>query len=211
MEAVGKARFATACLKAALAFSAFKDETATTFKLASIARSLGEAPAPCLRAEAMALTALGDYQRARERWITLITEHPGGDPPARRLRGSRLHFLRKRRSRARPWRSSPPASTAFPSDANFALRAGWVALLTGNAERAYRFLLTGRQIGYPAEKLENATALLAIAAVQTGATEDAAVFYQDLIRLDPAWEKAETIESLEWPEELKASLRQLVW
>ncbi len=87
----------------------------------------------------------------------------------------------------------------------------WVALLTGNAERAYRFLLTGRQIGYPAEKLENALALLAISAQQTGAFEDATVFYQDLIRLDPAWEDPKTLESLEWPEELKASLRQLVW
>jgi hypothetical protein len=99
----------------------------------------------------------------------------------------------------------------FPNDANFALRAGWVALLTGNSDPAYRFLLTGRQIGYPEEKLENATALLAIAAVQTGAAEDAAVFYQDLMRLDPAWENPETIETLEWPEELKASLRQLAW
>jgi hypothetical protein len=76
IQAVGKARFARACLKAALAFSAFKEETETTFSLATIARNLGEAPAPCLRAEAMALTALGDYQKAHERWIKLITEHP---------------------------------------------------------------------------------------------------------------------------------------
>jgi hypothetical protein len=99
----------------------------------------------------------------------------------------------------------------FPNDANFALRAGWVALLTGNSERAYRFLLTGRQIGYPPEKLENAIALLAIAAAQTGAAEDAAAFYQDLTDLDADWKLPETIESLTWPEELKASLRQLVW
>jgi hypothetical protein len=84
-------------------------------------------------------------------------------------------------------------------------------LLTGNAERAYRFLLNGNQIGYSPEKLENATALLAIAAQQSGATEDATAFYQDLILLDPAWKNTETLESLEWPEELKESLRQLVW
>ena len=59
--------------------------------------------------------------------------------------------------------------------------------------------------------MENATALMAIAAVQTGAAEDAAVFYQDLIRMDPVWESPDTIETLEWPEELKSSLRQLVW
>jgi hypothetical protein len=98
----------------------------------------------------------------------------------------------------------------FPNDAHFALRAGWVALLTGNSERAYRFLLTGRQIGYPPGKLENATLLLAIAAYQTGAAEDAAVFYQDLIAADKAWENPATIDSLEWPEELKAPLRDLL-
>ena len=57
----------------------------------------------------------------------------------------------------------------FPQDANFALRAGWVALLTGNSERAYKFLLDGKRIGFPSDKLENATALLTIAAAQAGA------------------------------------------
>jgi tetratricopeptide (TPR) repeat protein len=210
VKAVGKARFARACLKAALAFSAFKEETETTFRLATIARNLGEAPAPCLRAEAMALTALGDYQKAHERWIKLITEHPvEQQEPGDYAESAYTAF-----ENADPQQAMAILTTGihrFPNDANFALRAGWVALLTGNADPAYRFLLTGRQIGYPEEKLENATALLAIAAAQTGAAEDAAVFYQDLMRLDPAWENPETIETLEWPEELKASLRQLAW
>jgi tetratricopeptide (TPR) repeat protein len=210
VQAVGKARFARACLKAALAFSAFKEETETTFRLATIARNLGEAPAPCLRAEAMALTALGDYQKAHERWIKLITEHPvGQQEPGDYAESAYTAF-----ENADPQQAMAILTTGihrFPDDANFALRAGWVALLTGNSDPAYRFLLTGRQIGYPEDKLENATALLAIAAVQTGAAEDAAVFYQDLMRLDPAWEDPETIETLEWPEELKSSLRQLAW
>lgn len=208
--AVGKPRYARACLEAALAFSAIKEEKETTFQLATIARNLGEAPAPCLRAEAMALTALGDYQEARERWIKLITEHPlAVQQPGDYAEAAYTSF-----ENADPRQAMNILTTGmhrFPNDANFALRAGWVSLLTGNAERAYRFLLTGRQIGYPDEKLENATALLAIAAVQTGVFEDAEVFYQDLIALDPAWENPETIETLEWPEELKASLRQLVW
>jgi tetratricopeptide (TPR) repeat protein len=210
VRAVGKARYAKACLKAALAFSAFKEETETTFRLASIARGLGEAAEPCLRAEALALTALGDYQKARERWVTLITEYP----VASHLPGDYAEAAYTSFENADPRQAMEILTTGlhrFPNDANFALRAGWVALLTGNAERAYRFLLTGRQIGYPEEKLENAIALMAIAAVQTGAMEDAAVFYQDLIRMDPAWDNPDTIETLEWPEELKASLRQLVW
>ena len=210
MKAVGRARFAKACLKAALALAAFKDETATTLELAARARDLGEDPAPCLRAEAISLTALGDYQKAHDRWITLITEHP----VASQLPGDYAEAAYTSFENADPRQAMAVLTTGlhrFPNDGNFALRAGWVALLTGNSERAYRFLLTGRQIGFPPEKLENATALLAIAAEQTGAAEDAAAYYQDLILLDPAWANPETLESLEWPEELKASLRQLVW
>jgi len=210
IKAVGHARFARACIKAAFAFSAFKEYKETTFKLASIARDLGEAPEPCLRAEAMALTALGDYKHAHERWITLITERPvNTQEPGDYAEAAYTAF-----ENSNPQQAMAILTTGlhrFPNDANFALRAGWVALLTGNAERAYRFLLTGRQIGYPKEKLENATALLAIAASQTSAVEDAVAFYQDLIDLDPAWKKTETLETLDWPEELKASLRQLAW
>lgn len=210
LRALGRTRFAKACLKAALAFSSFKDETATTFALASRARELGEAPAPCLRAEAMALTALGDYQKAHDRWISLITEYPvASQQPGDYAEAAYTSF-----ENSDPRQAMAILTTGlhrFPNDSNFALRAGWVALLTDNAERAYRFLLTGRQIGYAPEKLENATALLAIAAQQTGAAEDAAAFYQDLVQLDPEWKNPKTLESLEWPDELKASLRQLVW
>ena len=210
MTSVGRNRFASACLKAALEFSAYPDETKTTFKLAELARNLGEPPARCLRAEALALTALGDYQGAHDRWIMLISSFPVEEQePGDYAEASYTAF-----ENANPLQAMQILTTGlhrFPNDANFALRAGWVALLTGNAERAYRFLLTGRQIGYPPEKLENATALLAIAAQQSGANEDAAVYYQDLTILDPAWENPQTLESLEWPEELKASLRQLVW
>ncbi len=210
ITAVGKPRFAAACLKTALAFSAHPEETEKTFQLASLARNLGQPPAICLRAEAMALTALGDYVHARDRWIDLITKHPvETHEPGDYAEAAYTSF-----ENADPRQAMAVLTTGihrFPNDANFALRAGWVALLTGNAERAYRFLLTGRQIGYAQEKIENATALMAIAAVQTGADEDAAVFYRELIRMDPAWENPETIETLEWPEELKSSLRQLGW
>lgn len=210
VRAVGKARYARACLKAALALASFKDENENTLKLANIARNLGESPAMCLRAEAMSLTALGNYQAAHDRWISLVTDQPvETHEPGDYAEAAYTAF-----ENADPRQAMAILTTGlhrFPRDANFALRAGWVALLTGNSERAYRFLLTGRQIGYPPEKLENATALLAIAAVQTGASEDAAAFYQDLIDLSADWKNPDTIESLEWPEELKASLRQLLW
>ena len=205
VAAVGQRRFAEACLKAALAFSAFKEETETTFRLAATARELGAAPEPCLRAEALALTALGDFQKAQPRWIELITEHP----VATHLPGDYAEAAYTSFENADPRQAMQILATGmhrFPQDGNFALRAGWVALLTGDAERAYRFLREGKRIGFPPEKLENATALLAIAAERTGAIDDAAVYFEDLLRIDPAWADVRTLDTLDWPEELKATL-----
>jgi tetratricopeptide (TPR) repeat protein len=209
IAAVGRARFADACLKAALAFSAHKDEKAATFQLASLARNLGAPAEPCLRAEALALTALGDYQNAHPRWIELITEHPVETT----LPGDYAEAAYTAFENADPRQAMEILTTGmhrFPRDGNFALRAGWVALLTGNSERAYRFLREGQRIGFPAEKLENATALLVIAAAQTGANDDAAVYFQDLLKIDPAWADPATLDTLEWPEELKTVLGQFM-
>ncbi len=205
--AVGKRRFAEACLQAALAFSAHKEETEVTFQLANLARNMGAAPEPCLRAEALALTALGDYVKAHPRWIQLITEHPVETT----LPGDYAEAAYTAFENSDPRQAMEILTTGmhrFPQDGNFALRAGWVALLTGDSERAYRFLREGQRIGFPAEKLENATALLTIAAAQTGATDDAAVYFQDLLKIDAAWADPATLDTLDWPAELKATLGQ---
>ena len=207
---IGRARFANACLKAALAMSAFKEDKETTFLLAKQARDLGAAPEPCLRAEALALTALGDYKEAHPRWIELITEHP----VATHIPGDYAEAAYTAFENADPRQAMEILTTGihrYPNDGNFALRAGWVALLTGNSERAYQFLQTGQRVGFPADKLENATALLAIAAAQNGATDDATVYFKDLLKISPDWADPQTIETLDWPEELKATLRQLSW
>jgi len=210
LATIGRNRFANACLNAALAMSAFKEDKEATFELAARAREFGAAPEPCLRAEALALTALGDYKEAHPRWIELITEHP----LETHLPGDYAEAAYTAFENADPRQAMEILTTGihrYPQDANFALRAGWVALLTGNPERAYQFLQAGQRIGFPEEKLENATALLAIAAAQNGATDDATVYFKDLLRISPDWENPETVETLEWPEELKATLRQLAW
>ncbi|MBC8127604.1 MAG: hypothetical protein H8M99_10740, partial [Gloeobacteraceae cyanobacterium ES-bin-144] len=146
LKTIGRARFAKACLDAALKFATFKDESEATFKLASQARELGAPPAPCLRAEAISLTALGDYQKAHDRWVVLITEHPiESQEPGDYAEAAYTAFENANSKQAMAILTT--GLHRFPNDANFALRAGWVALLTGNSERAYRFLLTGRQIG----------------------------------------------------------------
>jgi len=208
LKALGRPRFADACLRAAIAFSNFKENPQDALLLASLARDLGAPPEPCLRIEALALTALGDYQAAHPRWIQLLTEHSvETHQPADYAEAAYTAF-----ENSEPQQAMQILTTGlhrFSTDGNFAMRAGWVALLTGNSERAYQFLLTGKQIGFPEEKLENAMALLAIAAFQNGAMDDAAVFYNDLLIIAPEWSDPATLESLAWPEELKAPLREL--
>jgi hypothetical protein len=207
---LGQKRHAEVCLKAALAFAQFADETQATFLLANVARNLGAPAVPCLRAEALALTRLGDHEKALPRWIELITEHPVESHES----GDYAEAAYTAFENANPPQAMEILATGihrFPNDAGFALRAGWVALLTENPQRAYQFLRTGEAIGFPEEKRENAIALLAIASAQTGLIDEAQAYFQALAELDTAWLKPATIESLEWPEDLKATLRQLVW
>jgi tetratricopeptide (TPR) repeat protein len=209
VAAIGKPRYGQACLKAALILANSKEDAAAAFKLATTARNLGVPAEPCLRAEAMALTATGDYHQAHERWIELITEHPiETQLPADYAEAAYTAF-----ENADPGQAMIILTTGmhrYPQDPNFALRAGWVALLTANPDRAYDFLRAGKRIGYPAEKLENATALLVIAAAQAGAPDDATVYFNDLVKMDPAWIDPETLETLDWPDELKSILRQFM-
>ncbi len=208
LKSLGRPRFADACLRAAIAFSKFKENPEDTLRLASLARDLGAPPEPCLRIEALALTALGDYQAAHPRWIQLLTEHSVETHlPADYAEAAYTAFENSDSQQAMQILTT--GLHRFSADANFAMRAGWVALLTGNSERAYQFLLTGKQIGFPEDKLENAMALLAIAAFQNGALDDATVFYNDLLIIAPEWNDPDTLDSLAWPEDLKAPLREL--
>jgi hypothetical protein len=210
LRALGRQRLARVSFKAALALSSIPGEGEATSQLAELARNLGAAPEPCLRIEAHALAAIGFHPQARDRWVLLLTEHAvESHEPGDYAEAAYTAF-----ECADPAQAMEILNTGlqrFPKNPDFALRAGWIALLTGNSERAYRYLLAGREAGFAREKLENATALLAIAAAQTGETTDASAFYQNLIDLNPAWENPETIEALQWPEELKSTLRQLTW
>jgi tetratricopeptide (TPR) repeat protein len=210
LRAAGRRRLASACLKAALAFSQITGEAEAAIVLASLARTHGEAPEACLRAEARALSHLGEHTKAHDRWILLLTEYPvATHEPADYADAAYTAF-----EVSDPRQAMEILTTGlqrFPENADFALRAGWIALLTGNPERAYGFLLTGRQTGYAADKVEHATVLLTIAAAQSGQIDDATALFEELTALNPAWSDPKTIEDLGWPDELKATLRQLTW
>src|SRR5690606_2773379 len=76
---VGRHRLADAAMEAARRFSTEKVESQATIKLATLSRNLGAAPEPCLRAEALALSTLGDYRKAQPRWVSLITDFPASN------------------------------------------------------------------------------------------------------------------------------------
>lgn len=206
LAAVGKPRFAEACLELALALQANKEEASTTCKLARTARNLGAPEEPCLRTEALALADLGDFKNARACWVKLITEYP----VTSHLPGDYSEAAYSAFENSDPKQAIEILNTGirrFPKDADFALRAGWIALLSGNYDRAYHFLTVGQRIGFSPDKLENAMILLVISASQCGAADEAANYFQDLLEINPAWESPETLDTLAWPEELKASLR----
>jgi tetratricopeptide (TPR) repeat protein len=208
--ALGRSRYATACLDAALALSDFPEETQAVFTLASLARQYGAPPVPCLRAEALALTTMESYQEAHTRWIELITEHPVEEHvPADYSEAAYTAFESDDSRQAIEILVTGMAR--FEGDADFAIRAGWIALLAGHPEHAGAFLLRGRAVGFPEDQAEKATAMLAAAAVLVHDSVAATAYFQELLALDPAWGEPETLEALAWPDHLVAALRQLAW
>jgi hypothetical protein len=206
---IGRRRLADNCLKAALAMTEAQDDPAVIFQLASRARALGVAPAPCLRAEALALTRLKEFAEAHPRWITLLTEHPVTTHQAADYAEAAYTAFEN----GDPNQAIEILGTGinrFPDDAGFALRAGWIALLTANYGRGYHFLLAGLRIGYPEDKRENACLLLTVAANLAGFPEEAITHFANLVEMAPVWEDAATVEALEWPEDLKTALWQML-
>jgi tetratricopeptide (TPR) repeat protein len=209
-QTIGRQRLSELTIKAALAYADFPEESKTTFLLASQARRLGAPAEPCLRAEALSLTSMGEYAEAHPRWILLLTQHPvTTHVPSDYSEAAYTAF-----ETGDPRQAIEILATGvkrFPNDADFALRAGWIALLTGNGPRAYPFLLAALDLGIPDDQKIRANALLAIAAYQAEQTDDAFIHFENLLALDPSWADEKTIEALDWPEDLKAVLIQLAW
>ena len=208
LTSLGRTRYARACLDAATRFSTFPSETERTFSLAQLARAMGAPPAQCLRAEALALTALNDHARARDRWLELITHQPVTDhQPGDYAEAAYSSF-----ENGDPTQAMAILATGmhrYPNDSAFALRAGWIALLTTHPEPAYRFLLAGHRTGWPLDQAPHACALLAIAAFLSGAPDEAAAWFQQLVTMDASWRDEKHIANLTWPDELKSVLHHL--
>jgi len=208
-EALGRHRYAIACLDAATMLIPIAGEAEHAFALAALARRHGAPPVPCLRLEAITLAALDRFEEARDRWVDLLTEHPAEE-----------HLTDDYTEAAYTSFENTDARQAleilitgmhrFGDDASFALRSGWIALLAGHPGHARDFLHRGSAAGFPDEELENATALLVSATAQTGDIDAASVHFEELIALDPAWGEAATLDNLPWPDHIKNPLRELI-
>ncbi|HSP42533.1 MAG TPA: hypothetical protein VLO11_06665 [Luteolibacter sp.] len=209
-QALGRARLAGFCLEAAERFSTFTDEVERTLVLATIAYNFGADPAAALRTMASAHVAAGDYEAAHKRWIELISGQPVENHLPDDYTGAAYTAFETSNS-GQAMEILLAGVRRFPEDSGLALRAGWIALLTDQAEPAYRFLLAGKQAGYAEDQMEHATVLLAIAAAKCGEVFEADAFFEELTSMNPEWSDPATIEELEWPEEMKSTLRQFTW
>lgn len=206
LRTLGNARFTAACTAAAEALGKFPENAENALTLTELAIRFGGENARVLRAGAVALGTLRRFPEARDRWVKIISEMPREQQnPNDYAEAAYTAYESQNPSQAMEILTT--GTHRYPQDADFALRAGWIALLTGESGQAYRFLVIGRQIGYAPEKEENATALLTIAAARAGAPEDSSAFRKELLRLNPRWNDPATLDALAWPEEFKVILR----
>lgn len=206
---LGRRRLADLCLKGAQHLAEHDGKPELIQQLAGRARDLGAPAVPALRVEALAETLLGRHPQALALWVKLLTENPVEEQQADDYTAA-AHCAFEA---AEPGRAIDILTTGinrFGNDPGFALRAGWIALLTGSHSRAYQFLLAGFRVGFDPEEEENACLLLAVAASLAGFPQDAASHYLRLIDLEPEWLEPETADSLDWPEDLKNTIRQLI-
>ncbi len=208
METLGRTRFAIACLDAAETLITIAGEAEHAFTLATIARNHGALAVPCLRVEALALTGLGKFAEAHSRWIHIISEYPASEHLAEDYTEAAYTAFEN----DNPRQAIEILITGvhrFGHDTDFAMRAAWIALLTGNSGQARAFLLKGEATGYGGDSIEHATLLLTIAAALDGDLPAANAHFQDLIALDPSWADPETYDAMPWPDHLIAPLRSL--
>ena len=201
---------ALSAITAARALSKTETQATSSLQLTALAQRLGSPQSEILRTNAIALTTLGEFEKAHRAWISLITEQPEATHrPSDYSEAAHSAF-----------ENSDPAQAAeilrtglfrFPNDVALAIRAGWIALLTDQPEQAADYLTRATRLGLPGDEVENTTALLAIAHTQLGDPDNATGFFKQLTAINPDWADPATIKKLPWPESFKASLRQLAW
>jgi tetratricopeptide (TPR) repeat protein len=197
-------------LTAAKPLAGNPDLATSALMLTAAAERLGSPRPAVLRNRATAFAALSDFKSAHRDWIDLITNQP----EATHLASDYSEASYTAFETGDPRQAIQILNTGlfrFPNDTPFAIRAGWIALLTDHPQEAMICLTRATKLGLPPAEIENTTALLAIAHMQIGDPETATSYLAQLKAISPKWDDPEALEKLPWPEPLKESLSQLIW
>lgn len=206
---LGRALIAECALQAATILAKDPEKGAQTLQLSAIARRFGSSPATCLRTDATAFTSIGDFTSANRAWIDLITNQPEADHLASDY--SEAAYTAFETGDAR--QAMEILNTGlfrFQNDVAFAIRAGWIALLTDHPAEALTYLTHATKLGLPPAEIENTTALIAITHSQLEDSKSAQSYLAQLKAISPKWEDAQNINALPWPESFKATLKEII-
>jgi tetratricopeptide (TPR) repeat protein len=202
---LGKATLAERAISAAGFLAKNPENAAQALQIIAIAGRLGAQRASCLRVNASALTTLSDFKAAHRTWIDLITNQPEAD----HLSSDYSEAAYTAFGNGDPRQAMEILNTGlfrFPQDVSFAIRAGWISLLTGHPKEALVCLTRATKLGLPPAEIENTTALLAITHSQLDDPATASSYLEQLKAISPKWEDPKNIEALPWPESFKLTL-----
>ena len=202
---LGKPLVAEKAISAARSLAEIPTHAATAIRLTDLAQGLGTHPAACLRVRAAAFATLSDFNAAHTTWINLITHQPeAAHLPTDYSEAAYTAF-----ENGDPRQAMEILNTGlfrFPQDVSFAIRSGWIALLTDHPKEALVCLTRATKLGLPPAEIENTTALLAITHFQLSDPATASSYLEQLKAISPKWEDPKNIEALPWPESFKAAL-----
>jgi len=210
MEAeIGRPALAESAIGHASVLAMDPELASHALNLSAIAQRFGSNPALCLRTNATAFTSTGDFTSAHRTWIDLITNQPEADHLASDYSEAAYTAFETGDAR-QAMEILHTGLFRFQNDVAFAIRAGWIALLTDHSAEALTYLTHATKLGLPPAEIENTTALLAITQSQLGDSETAESYLAQLKAISPKWEDAQNIDALPWPETLKATLREII-
>mgnify|MGYP002631042101 CR=1 FL=1 len=206
---LGRAAIADCTIGHAIILAMDSELAAHALELSAIARRYGSKPALCLRTNATAFTSIGDFKSAHRTWIDLITNQPEADHLASDYSEAAYTAFETGDVR-QAMEILNTGLFRFPKDVAFAIRAGWIALLTDHPSEALVCLKRATQLGLPPAEIENTTALLAITYLQLGDPETAGSYVAQLIAISQKWQEPENVDSLPWPESFTTALKEII-
>jgi hypothetical protein len=201
----GAKRVRNAQLEAALILSRKPELTSIALQLSERAKAAGADPIACLRAEARCLATSGNAHEAYKRWLLVMDAEFDGKVIAedyldaaqsifqdgQDIAGMELLFRGQR---------------ANPTDGKFALRAGWMALITHHAEQAYGIFTRVELEAYPSADKETVLALTCAAAELGGRPDLADKHFLQLIHTNQQWQREDNLNNLTWPDDVKGAI-----